>query len=444
MKCDEFKKRIEELFDVPENNESEPDKALLEHIASCGDCREYYREFENVVAMLTPCKNMGGVRREATVENKCKVQVEAEAPSRRSVFRRWLSAVAAVVVVVVGIGLYHISATEARASTATELFDRAVEAMGHNLKFSTTLMVRTLPDENFNYIDVSVPFVEHRLCAGTAAGRRTWSLSKGGRHYVVCDGEAQYQWWTGKDKAFIQPVADDVIDYFSVIADVAQLMSYEKMCAAQHSGDSYTTSRTDSTVTLTVMSGPKYSPHPLLGSSHSQDYLNNIREYCFDTATGRLLGLRFWVVTDGRRQLVLYSRDMKYGAAAVLPEATDIPLESHTWTDMRQFAESGPDSRSAVLNDETAAGAAKRIITAITAGDATDAREALAAYDTATLFAQYSGYKFVAVRDTFRSDGYSGVYVVVELRSPDKGHSILRLALRNDNRLGLWVLDGGI
>lgn len=434
MRCDEFRNRIEDLFDLngsAGNGGSNDTAPLLEHIAACDDCRRYYQEFAAVVGMLTP-----------------RPAIKPSA-SRSPRLRRWLSAAAAAVaaVIICGICLYNLSAAGARAATATSLFASAIEAVGHGLNFSATLMVRTLPDENFNYIDPDAPFVEHRLCAAASGGRRTWSLGKGGSHYVVCDGQAQYQWWTGRDKALIQPATDNIIDYFAMIADIAQLMSYEKMRAGQRSGDTYATERTDSTVTLTVTSGPKYNPHPLLSRLHSQDYLDNIREYTFDAATGRLLGLRFWVMAGGRRQLILYSRGMEYGPAAVSPMATAIPRGSHSWTDMRSASSSAASSSapgSSAARRESASAAARRIVTAITSRDSGSAREALSAYDTAALFAQYAGHSLVAVRDTFRSEGYAGVYVMVELRSPSGERQMLRLALRNDNAAGTWMLDGGI
>lgn len=439
MRCDEFKNRIEELFDLngtatgaETGKAANPDTTtndLLEHIASCDSCRKYYQEFETVVGMLTP--------KDLSEESK---------PAAKShTLRRRLSVAAAVAAIICGIGFYVFPTTGARAAGATALFSGAIKAIGRSLNMSATLMVRTLPDENFNYIDAEAPFVEHRLSAATDGTHRTWSLSKGDRHYVVCDGQAQYQWWTDRRKAAIQPVTDNVIDYFAMIADIAQLMGYEKVRAEQRSGDSYLAVRTDSTITLTVTSGAKYNPHPLLGRNHSQDYLDNIREYTFDSSSSRLLGLRFWVVADGKKQLILYTRNIAYGAEATLPHATAIPHDSHSWTDTRPAAEAGkPSQRLSALQKETAAEAARRIITAITSNDGISAREALATYDTDALFAQYSGHSLVAVEDTFRSDGYAGIYAVTEMQSPDGRRHKLRLALRNDNEQGIWLLDGGI
>lgn len=49
MRCNEFRNRIEELFDT-----AHADAAMQQHLEECSACRDFYDSFAATVSLLTP------------------------------------------------------------------------------------------------------------------------------------------------------------------------------------------------------------------------------------------------------------------------------------------------------------------------------------------------------------------------------------------------------
>lgn len=85
----------------------------------------------------------------------------------RDVERR--SLIALVLLVFDPVGRY-------RAHAAGRIFRDAAAQLDKSRSFRLEMNVRTLPQENFSYIDAEVPFVPHRMWVEPGSGR--WRLEK--------------------------------------------------------------------------------------------------------------------------------------------------------------------------------------------------------------------------------------------------------------------------
>ena len=72
--------------------------------------------------------------------------------------------------------------------------------------------VRTLPQENFSYIDAEVPFVPHRMWVEPGSGR--WRLEKAGR-IALSDGERILMWSPEINSGFIMRPGSGAIEDFA-------------------------------------------------------------------------------------------------------------------------------------------------------------------------------------------------------------------------------------
>lgn len=416
--------------------DSEPiDKEMWEHVAECEKCRRLYDEYCAAVNYVTPKAPIAIPSGLGSV-----VPTHRRRHTRTPRYLSWAAMVAAVVLLA---GLAFHQNTSSRAVAASQSFGNASFAMNNVENFSATIFVRTRPQDNFDFIDPSLPFVEHHLSVMLHNGKKLWRLDKGGEHFVVCDGNAQYQWWKHSTKATISPIDCNIIYHFAMLVNIATLMEYEKLQAEQTKGNSYTVTHTDSTLTLHIKSKRQTSPHPLLGGSHSFGQADNEREYIFDAASHRLLQMRYWVTDGEQKQLILESRNFDYGNSSRAAEITSLPTKGIEWLDTRIDMDITPD-RLALLQQEQPEDAARRILTSIFDKDSTGSCEALRLYDTRLLFDKWNGYTLIGCKEVIHSEGYSGVYAVMEALSPRKEHKTIVAAMRNDNPLKIWIIDGGI
>lgn len=429
MTCENFRSRIAEMFDSEHIAND-----MWKHIAECDNCRNYYAECCATVNFITPKAKI------PTPNFSTKKSRRSRWHFSRHIRRLSYAALTIMAALLAGIAVYHYDLSDT-AHAATQAFSKASLAMSEAENFTATIMVRTRPQDNFNFIDIDAPFVEHTLAVTHSGNRCLWNISKG-NHHVVCDGLAQYQWQDDAAKAYISPNNENIIGIFNILINISQLMDSE-MAMAKQSGNHYTIAHSDSTLTLTIKSAKKETPNPILKQNNYLAQFDNEREYVFDIATNRLRQMRYCVVTDGKKQIILESSFINYDSNATAAQTTNVPTTQHEWIDLRSDIEVQPD-RLAMLQNETPTEAATRILTSIFDQTPSTASEALLFYDTNQLASTWKGYSLIGAKETILSEGYAGVYVVMEVLTPDNRRNTIVMALRNDNPLKIWRVDGGL
>lgn len=423
------------MFDVG----AKPDDDLIRHLKECRDCRAYYERCSKTVNLLTP-KNTPSVpdrkRGKKTRNILLGIRVRRIA--------RYLSYAAVVgILCTVGIGIYGAVQTKAKAATVAGAFDSAIAAASSAEGFSAVFMVRTLPDENFGYISVGAPFVEHRIKVVNTPESRVWRIDKEGGRHVVSDGKAQYLWFDNSVKAFVSDKNANMLEIFSSVVDMGNLMEYEKTAVEHLPGSSYKVENSDTTLVLTIDAAQEHYPHPVLNFRKSLGEFHNIREYVFSTDSGRLLSMKYWVEVNGSRILVLESRDFCYASDLHIQDIVAIPRSEHIWIDLRRdlHVDSG---RLMMLRNETPENAAKRILSAVFDGDMESVREAMFLYEPA-LMNYLRDYEFVGCKKVIHPGGLPDrAFVVVDVRTPQGGDTELVLSIRKDIAGGFWIVDGGL
>lgn len=421
------------MFDVG----TEPDDELVQHLKECPECRAYYGRCSKAVNLLSP-KHIPSVP-----ERKKKIRNFYLSMKLRRAVRYFSYAAVVGIVCAVGIGIYHAVQTEAKAAAVAGTFDSAIEAVSSAEGFSAVLMVRTLPDENFSYISVDAPFVEHRVKVANTSENRVWRIDKEGGRHVVCDGKAQYLWFDNSVKAFVSGKDANMLEIFSAVVDMKNLMEYEKTAVEHLPGSSYKVEKNDTVLVLTIDAAQEHYEHPVLDFRKSLGEFHNIREYVFSTDSGRLLSMKYWVVVNGSRILILESRGFCYTPDLHVQDIVAIPRSEHIWIDLRHdlHIDSG---RLTMLRNETPENAAQRILSAVFRGDTEIAREAMFLYEPA-LMNYLRDYEFVGCKDVIHPGGLPDrAFVVTDVRTPQGENTELVLSIRKDIAGGFWIVDGGL
>lgn len=438
MNCQEFHKMIPDL--LAGTLSPEELTTAREHLTSCPACAEALRTARETLRSVTPrfepsvpegleARLLDAVHRRATVS-----KTPERRPRRRLVgLLSGVVSAAAVVIVVLTFGLN----TPARA--ARNRLTQAIASMEGLRSIRIELRIRTSEQENFDYIDPHREFVPHTLEA-IYKPQLLWRVEKPGRK-ALYDGEHTYLWFDSLNDGLIQPYAPDAIGMLNLLIDPSQLLELERQLTRAHTGARYELRREAEVLYLTVIS-------PAQGDFSQSDHERNTsiiesntrREYRFDALNGRLLGARVIFLDGGRERTLLAIDRIEYDAP--LDAATLTALsEGIAWERPAQVLPSGR------LTGIDAKEAARLILAAFATWDNEILDEALRSYGAHArklLQSRYAGATVERLSEPVRSGKYPGWFIPCTLRMGDGSRERIRLALRNDNSAGSWVVDGGL
>lgn len=438
MNCQEFHKMIPDL--LAGTLSPEELTTAREHLTSCPACAEALRTARETLRSVTPrfepsvpegleARLLDAVHRRATVS-----KTPERRPRRRLVsLLSGVVSAAAVVIVVLTFGLN----TPARA--ARNRLTQAIASMEGLRSIRIELRIRTSEQENFDYIDPHREFIPHTLEA-IYSPRLLWRVEKPGRK-ALYDGEHTYLWFDSLNDGLIQPYAPDAIGMLNLLIDPSQLLELERQLTRAHTGARYELRREAEVLYLTVIS-------PAQGDFSQSDHERNTsiiesntrREYRFDALNGRLLGARVTLLAEEGERALLEIDRITYDAPLDTATLTVLP-EGINWTDQTR------NTPSPRLTGIDAKEAARLILAAFATWDNEILDEALRSYGAHArelLQSRYAGATVERLSEPVRSGKYPGWFIPCTLRMGDGSRERIRLALRNDNSAGSWVVDGGL
>ena len=438
MNCQEFHKMIPDL--LAGTLSPEELTTAREHLTSCPACAEALRTARETLRSVTPrfepsvpegleVRLLDAVHRRATAS-----KTPERRPRRRLVgLLSGVVSAAAAVIVVLTFGLN----TPARA--ARNRLTQAIASMEGLRSIRIELRIRTSEQENFDYIDPHREFIPHTLEA-IYSPRLLWRVEKPGRK-ALYDGEHTYLWFDSLNDGLIQPYAPDAIGMLNLLIDPSQLLELERQLTRAHTGARYELRREAEVLYLTVIS-------PAQGDFSQSDHERNTsiiesntrREYRFDALNGRLLGARVTLLAEEGERALLEIDRITYDAPLDTATLTVLP-EGINWTDQTR------NTPSPRLTGIDAKEAARLILAAFATWDNEILDEALRSYGAHArklLQSRYAGATVERLSEPVRSGKYPGWFIPCTLRMGDGSRERIRLALRNDNSAGSWVVDGGL
>lgn len=153
--------------------------------------------------------------------------------------------------------------------------------------------------------------------------------------------------------------------------------------------------------------------------------------------------MKYWIVVNGSRILVLESRGFSYTSDLHFKDIVDIPRSEYIWIDMRRDLHIDSE-KLMMLRNETPENAAQRILSAVFSGDVESVREAMFLYEP-SLMNYLRDYEFVRCKDVIHPGGLPDrTFVVADVRTPQGRNTELVLSIRKDIAGGFWIVDGGL
>lgn len=402
---------------------------------------------EQIISMLTPQVE---VKPSADMRSRILAAADQQAVQQKTRPRRlryWLGAAAsAAAVVAIAITL----TLNSPAYAARKYFSLALVVMQQAKTMIMTGKLRTEAEEPIDYINPQADFVPATVKV-IYDEPMLFSIEKeGGRAvlYKGADGTGDYvyQWsnfnntlsgWKSQHAGFVNKEMEAILN-------PRILLETEYRIAESNKGTDYEIIEVGEMVIVrvaTTAQGDYSQSDYRLNTSLAE--ANTLREYTFDKNTGLLHKLRIVIMIDDKPVTILESESIDYNEPLTVADLYDKALfDSITFNDMSIRAEA-----SSPLIGIEADEAAEIILKAMQTWDTNILNTAMTLYKGNTMKVLESRYKGVEVKSIGKAQSsglYPGKFVKCKIVMPDGRKETLMLALRNDNKQGVWVVDGGL
>ena len=379
----------------------------------------------------------------AAATNQQTVQQKAR-PRRLSYWLGAAASAAAVVAIAITLTL------NSPAYAARKYFSLALVVMQEAKTMIMTGKLRTEAQEPIDYINPQADFVpatvkviydEPMLFSIEKEGGRT-VLYKG----AESTGNYVYQWsnfnntlsgWKSQHAGFVNKEMEAILN-------PRLLLETEFRIAESNKGTNYEIIEVGELVLVRVATTAQgdYSQSDFrLNTSLAE--ANTLREYTFDKNSGLLQKLRIVIMIDEKPVTILESESIDYNEPLTVADLYDKALfDSITFNDMSIRAKA-----SSPLIGIEADEAAEIILKAMQTWDMNILGTAMTLYKGDTMKVLESKYKGVEMKSIGKAQSsglYPGKFVKCKGVMPDGRKETLMLALRNDNKQGVWVVDGGL
>ena len=415
----------------------------------------YNNTDEHIIQMLTPkveVKPSADMRSRilaaaAQQQAQQSQQSTAQPKARTRRLSYWLGA-AASAAAVVAIAITH--SLNSPAYAARKYFSTALIVMQDAKTMILKGSLRTDANESIDYINPQADFVPTTVKVIYDDPMLFSIEKKGGRTVLYKDaddtGDYVYQWanfnnsltgWKSQHAGFVN-------DELEAILNPRLLLEAEYRTAERNKGSNYVITEVGEMVVVrvsTTAQGDYSESDYMLNTSLAE--ANTQREYTFDKGTGLLQKLRVVIMIDGKPVTILESESINYNEPLTVDNLYDKSLfDSITFNDMSIRAEA-----SSPLIGIEADEAAEIILKAMQTWDMNILNTAMALFKgdlIKVVEARYKGVEVKSIGKAQSSGLYPGKFVECKVIMPDGSKETLRLALRNDNRQGVWVVDGGL
>jgi hypothetical protein len=444
MKCSECREELvgyaEDVLDLQVRQQ------VAAHLQSCAACcaeADQQEELRN--RLLRDAANAQETPLELPVMSR--IMREQTFKLRRRVMRKRYGqvgiglAAAAAVAAVLFLPLWSGSASSQ--ATAAEVFAQAAEVLSDLRAVYIRLNVRAHERDNFESISLANDFVEHEMWKKFGHTPQ-WRVEKPGR-VVVMNGESSLLWIQGPGPGAAAKGAVDAgfVVWLLPLLDVDRVLDSELSMTGRIECSELCMERDAEgggklIVTIEAKAQGDFTNDWLKNKSISES--DHRRIYTFDAATKRLEDLEVWVHGPDGDVLVAETEQIVYDPpidpdlfTLDLPEDVIWVEETEILDDNQTYAQMSPDEVARAFFQACAD---------------RDWKEVLKFWNRSELEEEFKdglgGLEIISIGEPFQSGQFGGWFVPYEVSLKNGMTLKHNLALRNDNRAGRYVVDGGL
>lgn len=321
---------------------------------------------------------------------------------------------------------------KASVKTITEAIDNIVSTKNYIVKFK----IRSRPTENFAYINAKDHFVDGLFETSFVAPYQ-WKIEKSCGRCAIFNGEKIYLWNNNMLPGYMlgSDTQYGVLEGFSKLLELRQMLNNE-LLALSNGQFNATITRSDELVTLVIeaKAAGDFTNDYALNSSVTES--NSRRTYTFNKSTKLLTSFIIDILHEGSYVTVLKSEEIAYDQS--IDWDTQMLKPDIEWRDM------AAPITSSTLSGITARQAVALMLQALETSNIEPVKDAFRAYDTKLLKDELFGLKIIVIGEPFTSGEYPGKFVPCRVKLANGKIIEPILAVRDDNKNNVWILDGGI
>jgi outer membrane lipoprotein-sorting protein len=302
------------------------------------------------------------------------------------------------------------------------------------------IKVRTIAQDNFALVGTEYDWVEHTIKKSFEKPAK-WRVDKGDR-IVVCDGKNQYLWLPKLGAGYKAGVNANFIEWFKILLDPETILLKEKS-GTLDKGSKITMEEKNGEICLNITSKAQGNFINDYCKNKSIVESDNRREYIFDSKTKLIKGLRIFILDVNKETLILESEKIEFNAPVEASLFTINLPEGAEWTDLTSTS----DIKSETFSNITSKRATEIVFDAMSRNDWDSVKDVFQQYNFALLKIikmKYGGLKVIKIGESFKSGKYLGEFVPYEVILNDGSHKKHNIAIRNDNKNKVWLVDGGL
>lgn len=190
------------------------------------------------------------------------------------------------------------------------IFARAARFFNKASGYTITFDARTLPNDNFSYIDASKAFVEHKM---SVCNDGRWQLDKGGR-IAEFNGENVWVWFPEQEWGWKMDATKTagVLEQYELLRHIGDMMQWLEKYAQSHEDIACRKSETDSEITLSIKAPAQGDFQNDYAKNNSILESNTRQTYTFSKADGRLLSFKIDALFLGIPRTILKFKEINY------------------------------------------------------------------------------------------------------------------------------------
>jgi outer membrane lipoprotein-sorting protein len=323
------------------------------------------------------------------------------------------------------------------AAMAAEILTQGAQRLAGLSAIHIKARMRTLPRDNFEYIELDHAFVGIDMWKRYGAPPQ-WRVEKAGR-VVVMDGRSATL-WIQPDLAAKGGPGAGFVEWLKPLLDIDQVLNHEVDLAA-HQGSRLSMRRSRSQkeeveVTVAAKAQGDFGNDWLKNKSIIE--ADNRRVYRFDAQTKWLKGLQVYMHGHSRDVLVFEITDIEYNPSlADSLFSLELPKNVVWLAEPQQLADNARYER--MLPAEMA----RAFFQACADRDWVEAAKFMSSASQQDFQAFFGGLRIIQVGKPFKSGLYHGWFVPYQVRLASGEIKKWNLAVRNDNPARRYVVDGG-
>ena len=434
-----------EMFD------SDIDQALIssleEHLLQCPECANEYRETLHLMSMLKPKTQLNApfllkqnIIHQVNME-ETKMKTKTFKTKKLSLKAKRIISIAAVIAVIMLVVPFvgnNEGFMNSSAKAANSLIESSIKATGFIKSMVIKLKVRTIASDNFDYISTESDMVEHTIWKNFEKPEK-WRVDKGER-VVVCDGINQYLWIPKLEEGIKAGKNAGFIEWFKLLLDPESILLKEK-ASTTDKDSKFKMEDKDGELHMSITSKAR--------GNFINDYCKNRsiiesdsrREYTFDSKTKLLKGLSIFILGKEKETLILEIEKIDFNVP-VNPALFTITLPKGV-----EWEELTDNIKNETFSNITSKRAAEIIFDAMAKNNWDSIKDVWQVSSRVTMSItkkNYGGLEVMKIGESFKSGLYPGEFVPYEVKLNDGTIKKFNIALRNDNKNKVWVVDGGL